>query len=213
MRSRAAHIALLLTVLTVLAVLAGCGRKGRVIPEKKMVRLYTEMFLADQWLRDNEDARDGVDTTLFFDPIFRRHGFSFEDYNRSVHFYLDRPEKYSKILNRAADRIRKEGARVEAEATREEERLREIRHLRSLYHHQDLSTDSLRWTGPKTLWPVFMEPKDTTAAVDSAATQDSVLAAKAAREELLSTWEEIKPVSNEERTLPRRIRIEDKPQQ
>ena len=206
MRSRAAHIVLLLTAL---ALLAGCGHRGRVIPEKKLIRLYTDMFLADQWRRDHADARSALDTTLFFDPIFRRHGYTFEDYDRSVHFYLDRPEKYSKLLNRAADRIRKEGSKVEAEANRLREHDMEIRHLRSLYHRQDLTTDSLRWSGRQTLWPVFQEVKDTVAVADSTAAATDSLAV-----EILDTWEEIKPVSREERTAPRRIRIEDmdKPQ-
>ena len=96
MRLRAVHIVLLLTLS---AALAGCGHRGRVIPGKKFMKLYTEMYLADQWLRDNPDIRRTADTTLFFDPIFRRHGYSFADYDRSVHYYLDRPEKYGKLLS------------------------------------------------------------------------------------------------------------------
>ena len=153
MRLRGVHILLLLTLL---ATLAGCGRKGRVIPGKKLMKLYTEMYLADQWLRDNPDLRRAADTTLFFDPIFRRHGYTFEDYDRSVHYYLDRPEKYGKLLNKAADRIRKESAELQKVADEEREYRREIEHMLRLYQRQDLSTDSLRWSGPQTLWPVYV---------------------------------------------------------
>ena len=151
MRLGAVHILLLLTLL---AGLAGCGRRGRVIPAKKLMDLYSEMFLADQWLKDHKELREAADTTLFFDPIFRRHGYSFADYDRSLHYYLDHPEKYAKLLNRAADRIRKEGVRLEEVANKEEARRREIEHYLSLYHWQDLSTDSLRWAGAGALWPV-----------------------------------------------------------
>ena len=160
MRPRGAHILLLLTLL---ATLAGCGRKGRVIPGKKLMKLYMEMYLADQWLRDNPDARKAADTTLFFDPIFRRHGYTFEDFDRSVHFYLDRPEKYGKLLNKAADRIRKESAELQKVADRDREYRQEIEHLLHVYRRQDLSTDSLRWSGPQSLWPVYVsqdEPGD-----------------------------------------------------
>lgn len=157
MRLRAVHILLLLTVL---ASLAGCGRRGRVIPQKKMIRIYSEMFVADQWLRDHPDAQDATDSTLFYDPIFKRNGYSFADYDRSVHFYLDRPEKYMRMLNRAADRIRKEGAKVELEANRERERMEEIRHLLGLHQWMDFEEDSLRWAGPQTLWPVYVDTRD-----------------------------------------------------
>lgn len=219
MRLRVMHIVLLLTAL---AMLAGCGRRGRVIPEKKMIRLYTEMFLADQWLRDHNELRQAADTTLFFDPIFRRHGYSFADFDRSVQFYLDRPEKYAKILNRAADRIRKEGSRVGKEADAERERRHVIEHFLSLYQRQDFTTDSLRWAGVKALWPALTEVRDTTAAADSLAaagaaeteeTATDVVMGNITHPETLDSWEEIKPVSREERTVPRRIRLEDKPQQ
>ncbi len=153
MRLRAAHIVLLLTLS---ATLAGCGHRGRVIPGKKLMKLYTEMYLADQWLRDNPDLRRAADTTLFFDPIFRRHGYTFEDFDRSVHYYLDRPEKYGKLLNKAADRIRKESAELQKVVDAERAHQGEIEHLLRLYHWQDLSTDSLRWSGPQTLWPVYV---------------------------------------------------------
>lgn len=154
MRLRSAHIVLLLILL---ASLTGCGRRGRVIPAKKLMKLYTEMYLADQWLRDRPDLRTAADTTLFFDPIFRRHGYTFEDYDRSVHYYLDRPDKFGKLLNKAADRVRKESASLQKEADKEREYRQEIEHLLHLYRWQDLSTDSLRWSGPQTLWPPYAE--------------------------------------------------------
>ena len=160
MRLRAVHIVLLLTLS---AALAGCGHRGRVIPGKKFMKLYTEMYLADQWLRDNPDIRRTADTTLFFDPIFRRHGYSFADYDRSVHYYLDRPEKYGKLLNKAADRIRLVWGVLQKEVDADREYREGIEHLLHIYRRQDLSTDSLRWSGPQTLWPVYVsqdEPGD-----------------------------------------------------
>ena len=34
----------------------------------KLVRIYHDMFLSDQWVRDHPDARTAADTTLLFDP-------------------------------------------------------------------------------------------------------------------------------------------------
>ena len=73
MRPASIHILLLLLVLPCL--LTGCAQRGRVIPEEKMSRIYEDMLLADQWLRDHPDSRKAADTTLFFDPIFKRYGY------------------------------------------------------------------------------------------------------------------------------------------
>lgn len=149
MRARAAHILLLLTVL---AVLASCGRKPRVIPAKQMVRIYSEMFLADQWVRDHADGRKGADTSLLFDPIFRRHGYTFEDYDASVHYYLDRPEQYSDILSQASDGLRRHSEELKAVNEARRVREEELDSYRRLYRPKDFQEDSLRWGALDTLW-------------------------------------------------------------
>ena len=159
----------------------GCGRPARVIPAEKMTRIYQDMFLADQWLRDNPEARKKADTTLFFDPIFRSYGYSFEDYDRSVQYYLDHPDKYAKILNRASERLRKESTRMQQAADDLTARDYELDRFRRGYTPRDFSTDSLRWSGPETLWPVYVDPAslavDSTAvAADSAAVASDSLA-------------------------------------
>lgn len=76
--------------------------KGRVIPEDRMVDLYVDMFISDAWLKDNKAAKARADTTLFFDPIFKRHGYTFDDYEKSIQFYSGDMETFSKILDSAA---------------------------------------------------------------------------------------------------------------
>lgn len=78
------------------------GKKGRVIPEDRMVDLYVDMFISDAWLKDNKAAKARADTTLFFDPIFKRHGYTFDDYEKSIQFYSGDMETFSKILDSAA---------------------------------------------------------------------------------------------------------------
>ena len=165
MRPRAVHI---VVSAALLAALCGCGRPSRVISAEKMTRIYQDMFLADQWLRDNADARKVADTTLFFDPIFRKYGYSFEDYDRSVQYYLEHPDRYTKILNRAADRLRKEGDRMQKAADALTARDLELDRFRRSYQRKDFSSDSLRWAGIRTFWP---------AAADSVAVADTTVAA------------------------------------
>lgn len=149
MRPHAVHILLLLTVL---ATLASCGRKPRVIPEKKLVRIYSEMYLADQWIRDHADGRKGADTTLLFDPIFRRYGYTFEDYDASLHYYLDRPDQFTDILTQASDRLRAHSEELKAVIEARRAREEELDSYRRLYHPRDFENDSLRWGVLDTLW-------------------------------------------------------------
>ena len=158
MRLRRAHIVLLSAVL---AVLCGCGRSARVIPADKLARIYHDMFLADAWLRENPDARTAADTTLVFDPIFRRYGYTFEDYDRTLHYYIERPDKFAKVVENASDRLRKEGERMQKAADAQTARDVELSRFRRGFQRQDFPMDSLAWSGTRTLWPV---QEDSTAA-------------------------------------------------
>lgn len=71
-----------------------------------MSDIYAEMFLADQWLNDNPGLKRTADTTRFYETIFRRFGYGFEDYDASVNYYLNHPEKYKKIVERAQNKLR-----------------------------------------------------------------------------------------------------------
>lgn len=142
----------LLVLLAAAVCLAACGR-GRVIPDRKMTQIYMEMFLADTWLRDNPEARKVADTTLFFDPIFRRHGYSFKDYDLSVHYYLDRPDRFSKILTAASEGLEAEFVRLQEIIDAERYHQEALDRYRRLYHPHNFSTDSLRWAEPSILWP------------------------------------------------------------
>ena len=170
---RAAHIAVLAVVL---AGLCACGHRNRIIPENKLVRIYHDMFLADQWVRDHPDARTDVDTTLLFDPIFHRYGYTFEDYDRTVQYYLDRSEQFVKILNRVETQLRKEGESLQQEADRLTAREVELSKFRRAYRQKDFSTDSLRWAGIQPLWPVdtLPAPDTLTARADSLTQADSL---------------------------------------
>lgn len=170
---RAAHIAVLAVVL---AGLCACGHRNRIIPENKLVRIYHDMFLADQWVRDHPDSRSDVDTTLLFDPIFHRYGYTFEDYDRTVQYYLDRSEQFVKILNRVETQLRKEGESLQQEANRLTAREVELSKFRRAYRQKDFSTDSLRWAGIQPLWPVdtLPAPDTLTARADSLAQADSL---------------------------------------
>lgn len=110
---------LLPLAIAVLAVVS-CERGGRVIPVGKMERIYREMLLADQWLAENPDKGDMADTSWFYEPIFEKYGFTTEDYQKSVGYYLKDPKRYADMLERVEKDIRRELETINAEIARED---------------------------------------------------------------------------------------------
>ena len=111
---RKAATMVLLALGAVLLLAGSCSRGGRIIPRKAMEDIYYDMFLADQWLMDHSAARKVADTTLFYEPIFREHGYSFKDFDKSVTHYLRDPEKFAKMLKNVSVRLEKKQKALEA---------------------------------------------------------------------------------------------------
>ena len=91
---------IVLPMMVLASAVVSCGRGGRVIPVRKMERIYREMLLADQWLAENPDKRGIADTTWFYEPIFEKYGFTLSDYQKSVDRYLNDPKRYAEMLGR-----------------------------------------------------------------------------------------------------------------
>lgn len=110
------HIVLALAVVAALA--ASC--RPRVIPRGKLSDIYVEMFLTDQWLRENPDVNRTADTLLVYQPIFERHGYTTDDYLRSQAYYLQDPDRYAKILRGVSRKLDKELKVIKKQIEREE---------------------------------------------------------------------------------------------
>ena len=78
---------IILIAVVLSSVVLSCADKARVIPVRKMEKIYREMFLADQWLEIHSEKRPIADTTWFYAPIFEKYGYDIEDYRASVDFY------------------------------------------------------------------------------------------------------------------------------
>ena len=121
------RLSALYTVLLSAAFLCSCSAdEGRVIPRDKMSRIYAEMFVTDQWINAHPESRRTADTSLVYDPIFEKYGYTADDYRRSMDYYLSDPDKYARILRESSviieDRLR--------ELRKEKEMLDEITRLR-----------------------------------------------------------------------------------
>ena len=64
-----------------------CGRNGRVIPAHKLSKIYAEMLVLDQRIRNNPQLASTADTTLVYEPILNKYGYSGKD-----------PEAFGKIF-------------------------------------------------------------------------------------------------------------------
>lgn len=97
---------IVLPLMVLVSAVVSCGRGGRVIPVRKMERIYREMLLADQWLAENPDKRGIADTTWFYEPIFEKYGFTLSDYQKSVDRYLNDPKRYAEMMGRVEKGLR-----------------------------------------------------------------------------------------------------------
>ncbi|MBO4264138.1 MAG: DUF4296 domain-containing protein [Bacteroidales bacterium] len=144
------HVLLLLLLAVLSGAVAGCGRvrtRGRIIPRPVMVRMLSDMFLADRWLIDHPDARQQADTTDFYGPIFQKYGYSFVDYDASIRFYLRDPEKFSALFKRVADRLRRSGRRYSDLQERMEAIAEYNAGIRG-YQWQDIGGENYIWDTP-----------------------------------------------------------------
>lgn len=92
------HFVILL-LLAVIVLAPSCRRNGpRVIPRGKLAKIYAEMFVTDQWIQNTPKLRSIADTSLVYEPILEKYGYTSEDYQHSVQHYMDDPERFSRIL-------------------------------------------------------------------------------------------------------------------
>ena len=116
----------------IMAVFSSCAKEEHeLIPRKKLAVIYAEMLMTDQWINDNPDIHDLTDTSLIYEPILMKYGFTSEDYRYSVDVYLDDPERFSRILRSTSEylderyyQLKKQKEIMDAETEKEKRRKR-----------------------------------------------------------------------------------------
>ena len=79
-----------------------------------MARIYAEMYLADSWVNQSpQEIRERADTTALYRPIIERYGYTLEDYWASIAYYLQDPDRFSRILRKSTDILSAEIAALE----------------------------------------------------------------------------------------------------
>lgn len=81
---------------------AACSSGPKVIPRSKMEKIYVEMLVGDQWLMRDQDDGWKADTTLFYESIFQKYGYTTEDFKASYEYYLRDPLRFSRMMRNVA---------------------------------------------------------------------------------------------------------------
>ena len=72
----------------------------KVIPRDDMAKIYAEMLLVDQWVKNDRTRSRIADTSYVYGEILSKYGYSIEDYRKSVDKYMDDPERFAMIFEK-----------------------------------------------------------------------------------------------------------------
>lgn len=92
-----------------------CSRDVRVIPPAKMSRIIADMLVADQWMQTYEETRNQTDTSLVYEVLFRKYGYTFKDYDSSVNYYLRDPSVLYGIVGKSMELLEERNAELTEE--------------------------------------------------------------------------------------------------
>lgn len=104
------HIFVLLAFCAAVA-LGGCS-KGKILSKQTVAEIHADIYVADQYIKINQDVNSLADTTLVYNAIFEHYGCTLEDYQRSVKHYIATDKAYPEILDIAYKKIHKELERL-----------------------------------------------------------------------------------------------------
>ena len=69
-----------------------------MIDEGDMAKIYAEMLITDQWINTVPSLRVVADTSLVYEPILKKYGYTSADYRTSVEYYLNDPDDFADIM-------------------------------------------------------------------------------------------------------------------
>lgn len=127
MRRILRHIPLMLAFALVLSV--SCRKdQVKVIPRSELSEIYAEMLMTDQWILSTKGVRLIADTSLVYEPILEKYGYTTEDYLKTVDVYMDDPERFARVLRTTSEilderlkQLQQEKKVLDAQVARERE--------------------------------------------------------------------------------------------
>ena len=100
--------------------LSSCTPKG-IIPSKDLTDIYYDFYMADAYF-ESKRTTDLGDSVMIYVPIIEKHGYTLDDYQTSVDYYLHHTEDLIKILKNTEKKIKDRAAYVDAIIKAEEEK-------------------------------------------------------------------------------------------
>ena len=94
------------------------------IPRDELIEIYADMYMADQFIREDYDLRREADTLLVYEGVLEKYGYDTDDYLYTVDVYLRDPERFAKLLSKTSDLLTAHSLLVEKEIRKEEWRNR-----------------------------------------------------------------------------------------
>ena len=182
-----------------LACIVSCGKKARIIPEAKLSQIYAEMFMADEWLREHPAAHKTADTTLFYEPIFTKFGYTTADYIVTVDKYMYKPEEFVKVFEKTKQILDRKAQEL-LDLKKLIDGINDANKAIRGYVFKDFKADSLIWADSAILWhrndsidmPALDSiALDSLARMDSLARVDSLLRDSLARVDSLARLDSI----------------------
>lgn len=104
MKPRLSYISFLFVL--AVGLFASCSKdEAEIIPRGKLAKIYEEMLMTDQWIIKTPGVRMIADTSLVYEPILEKYGYTKEDYLATVDHYMNDPERFSRILRSTANHL------------------------------------------------------------------------------------------------------------
>ncbi len=111
---------ILAALAAVMILFASCNRnEAEIIPRKKLAKIYAEMLVTDQWVISTPGIRHIADTSLVYEPILEKYGYNSEDYRKSIDFYMNDPERFSRIFRTTGEILESELVELRKEQERQ----------------------------------------------------------------------------------------------
>ena len=134
--------------LVLLLCCAGCSTGiARRIPKDTLAAIYADMYISDQWLLRHQTERKKTDTLAIYEPIMKRYGYCFQDYDKTVLWYVEHPDRFQKVVTLTREILKKKHLELEGMLEIQEANRKLEEYLRGVYI-------------PETFWPALLDSSD-----------------------------------------------------
>lgn len=93
-------------IFIVIMALTGCSSsENDVIPSDKMSLIIADFYMSDQYIALEPAYKGEMDTTLLYETVTERYGYTFEDYLKAMEYYLQKGDMLKRIYTQAKERL------------------------------------------------------------------------------------------------------------